>query len=416
MLKNKTKIITIFAILILLFSSTFVFAENEIPSQTSSDDVTAETTQTPQTTQTQETDIKKSDVYLCENNVNIDYIVDGNVFAVGKTVTINSQIGGDAFICAEKVIIDTQGYIFNNLFVVASSVEINGVVYDAYVCAQDFTINGGYIYHDLRAGCENLNIFGTIGRDAFVGSENISFQKDQNSTQGMVNGDFTYYSANELTFPEGAIIGTKIHKEVKIDNETDIQDYIISLGSTLALVVILWLVYLWLAPKFLESTNNLVKNKKSYIIISGLLGLIAIPCISIILLMLGITANVALILLGIYALLLVISQSVFMITANNYICNKLKINKNIGIVGMLILSSLVIWLIYLIPVLGGIVSFITIVLGLGIIITYLITRNSSTDFTKKEIETKEEKLEEEKSKKENEKNEKNENEKKDENK
>ncbi len=32
----------------------------------------------------------------------IDYIVDGNLFVMANTVTINSQIGGDAFIMAKK--------------------------------------------------------------------------------------------------------------------------------------------------------------------------------------------------------------------------------------------------------------------------------------------------------------------------
>src|SRR5699024_7588730 len=89
-----------------------------------------EITENPDGSTTPEVEYKQQDVWLTGDNVTIDYIVDGNVFVAANNVTINSQIGGDVFVVANTVTVGEQGYIFSNLFAVADSININGVVYD----------------------------------------------------------------------------------------------------------------------------------------------------------------------------------------------------------------------------------------------------------------------------------------------
>ena len=113
--------------------STFstVFADDEAVTAPETEVVAENTTDVEQTIaekQAQDNSYKKSDVYLAEKEVTVDYIVDGNLFVCADTVTINSQIGGDAFICAKKIVIEKEGYVFSNLFATAQSIEIKGVV------------------------------------------------------------------------------------------------------------------------------------------------------------------------------------------------------------------------------------------------------------------------------------------------
>lgn len=401
MLKNKTKIIAILVILILLISNSFVFAENNeattnsdqtqisedtstgdevMPISTDDEDVTNNSSAE---TSLQEESYQKSDAYLADDTINIDKIIDGNVFAFGNTVTINSQIGGDAFIFADKVVIEENGYVFSNLFVMANTVEIKGVVYDVYANAKTITISNGYIYRDMKANCDTLNVYGTVGRNVFVNSNSISFVNPNSQVTGMINGNLSYSAKSEMTFPEGSVLGETKYTPITVSTHSA-QDYLTSLGSTLALVIILWLVSLWIAPKFLENTKTIMEKNKLFIVLSGLIGLIAIPFVSVILLLLGITANVAIILLGIYIILLVLSKSIFVITANNILCSKLKINKNIGILGMLIISGIVVWALCLIPYVGGWISFITIIIGLGILFANLFPKKNNEELEKNE--------------------------------
>lgn len=392
MLKNKSKIIAIFLILILAFSSSFVLADNEA---SNSSDVQAISTGTEQNNventikdeitnqQTQEDSYKKSDVYLVDDEVTIDYIVDGNLFVCANKVTINSQIGGDAFILAKELTITDQAYIFSNLFTCAQSVDIKGVVYDVYAVSENFSLSGGYVYRDLKVSCNTLNINGTVGRNAFVNCSKINFNTDSQN-KGIIYGNLEYTSSSESTIPDGVVSGEiKFHEDVdssaSVSTAEIIKNYIINLGEFLAFLLIIWVVCLLIAPKFLDSTNNYVGKQTLGIFGKGFLALVAIPVACFILLLLQLTGGVSLLLLALYILALVISKSLFIITANKYICTKLNINKNLGIFGMLIVTGIVIWVLTQLPYIGGLISFIMIVIGLGILVTSILPKKQKSD-------------------------------------
>lgn len=396
MLKNKTKIIAVFLALILLFSTASVLADNEtsdtgimaISADTPTDEIEDSVENMTSNVQAQEDSYKKSDVYLTGDNITIDYIIDGNLFVCANTVTINSQIGGDAFILAKNVIINEEGYVFSNLFTIAESVEIKGVVYDAFSLSKNFTLSGGYVYRDLKLSCDTLNVNGAVGRNAFVDCATINFNTDQNNN-GIIYGDLNYTSNSEISIPENVVSGSVNYTNTKIlENKSVasiIADYILDLGEFLVFVLIIWLICLVLAPKFLANTNKYLGKKTLRILGYGLLSLIVIPISCIILILLQLTSVFSLFLLALYILAIVISKSLFTITANNYVCSKLKINKNSGIFGMLIVSGIVIWVITQIPYIGALISFVITVLGLGILVASMLPKKSKEDSKENEI-------------------------------
>lgn len=391
MLKNKTKIIAFFLVLFLLFSTTFVLADNEssedygtmpISDESETDVISENIEDITSNTQSQEDSYKKSDVYLIGDNITIDYIVDGNLFVCADTVTINSQIGGDAFILAKNVVINENGYVFSNLFTIAETVEIKGVVYDVYALTKNLTISSGYVYRDLKVACNTLNVNGAVGRNAFVDCETINFNTDQNNN-GIIYGNLNYSSNSEVSIPENVVNGNVNYTDQKISSgkaiRSIIADYILDLGKFLAFVLIIWLVCLVLAPKFLANTNKYVGKKTLNILGYGLLTLVAVPIACFILILLQLTSGFSFLLLALYTLAIVVSKSLFTITANNYVCSKLKINKNLGIFGMLIVSGIVIWAITKIPFIGGLISFIISVLGLGILVASILPKKSKKE-------------------------------------
>ena len=390
MLKNKTKIIALLLVLFLLIAAPFTYADNETSednTMATSDAIpisdTSETkpveTNTNNTT-SQEDSYKKSDVYLTGDNVSIDYIVDGNLFIMANTVTINSQIGGDAFIIAKKIIVEDQGYIFNNLFAISESIEIKGVIFDAFALAKDFTISGGYVYRDAKIACQNLNINGTIGRNAFVNCSNINFNTDGN-TQGIIYGDLTYSAPSAANFSDDFVNGKINYNATKASTNISVREivanYIYNLGTFLAFALIIWLICLWLTPKFLSNTNQFVGKKTLKVLGTGLLTLIAVPIACIILILLQLTSGISLLTIAVYILAISIAKSIFTIVANNYICSKLNINKNTGIFGMLIVSCIVVWAICKLPFISGIASFIISVLGLGVIVSAILPKKTN---------------------------------------
>ena len=168
------------------------------------------------------------------------------------------------------------------------------------------------------------------------------------------------------------------YTNIKATDNNLIASYLISLGTFLVTTVIIWLLCLWLTPKFLEKSSELATKKILPIIGFGILGLVAIPILSVLLLMIDITTTIALLLLTLYFVLLFLSLSIFSIGVANCVAKKLKVTKPIGILGILILSSVVLWLLKLIPIVGGILSIVYGILGIGIILNSLIIKNSKT--------------------------------------
>ena len=88
-------------------------------------------------------------------------------------------------------------------------------------------------------------------------------------------------------------------------------------------------------------------------------------------------------------MLFFISTSVTIININDIICDKLKITQNMQKLGFLIISTLVFWLLTLIPYLGLVISFIAIIWGIGSISYSLLIKEK--DNTQVEVDKKEQK-------------------------
>lgn len=399
MLKNKITKITLILLLALSLLVPIVRADdNEAePISDSSQEKAVETTQgnetTSETTQSTDNSMKKSDVYLTGDDVKVDYIVDGNLFILANTVTISSQIGGDAFICAKTINVEKEGYIYSNLFAAANEVNISGVVYDLYTTANTLNING-YVYRDIRTSSDTLNFSGVIGRNAYVYSKNIEISSNSDGQSSVTNkatiyGDLNYSSSSEASIPEGTVTGSVNYSPVTTSTKSkSISSYILALGRFIVTVLVIWLLYLWLAPKFLENTGALLSKKLLPVIGSGILTPIIFVIAFVLLLILGLTSNIAIIGTMLFAVLLMISNSTFVIAINNLVCKKFNISKNTTTFGILIITSAVIWLLELIPVVGSILNFVIMIIGLGILVTAIIPEKEKSNKNSKKEEIK----------------------------
>lgn len=298
-------------------------ADQNLTANTASTSETSEENNTIQNnTNNQTQNYKSQDLYLFENSVTIDYVVDGNAFIFANDVTISSQIAGDVFVFAKNITIDENSAISGNLFAVADSIEIQGIVYDIYSMSNSLTINNGYVYRDLKSITNDLNLYGTIGRNAFVTAYSISFANNDNSLTGMIYGDFNYTSKIETQIPEDVVYGSVNYTPLKIDTSIDLSTYIYSLGNFLIIVIVLWAIGLCFKNQFKKSDIS-TKNKTLWIVLSGILGFILTPLVSLALLFIPITNSISLLLLSLYFIILAMSKAIFTIELNGYICKKL---------------------------------------------------------------------------------------------
>ena len=385
-LKKKIKIISLIALLLISLFTPIVNAENEVVETTTTDNQV-----TPISEPQEEITIKKGDEYLFQDTVTIDTPVDGNLFIMANTVTINTQIGGDAFIFANTLNIEENGYILNNVFACANTINVKGVVYNIYSVGDTLTIDG-FIYRDVKSICNTLNINSMIGRNVFVDCSSINFKEKPNSEEtpsvasyGSIQGNLNYSSDTEISIPDGYVSGEINFSQLQ-NNTFDISNYIYSLGAILVSAIIIWLIGLWISPKLLHNTSHSITLRKALQIIGlGIIVPIVIALLSVIILLIPITSQLTILLLCILAILFFISTSVAMININTMICNKLKITQNLYKLGFLIIITIIYWLFTLIPYVGTIISLIASIWGIGnISYSVLIKEKSDVETNSKE--------------------------------
>ncbi len=376
MLKKKIKIISLIALLLISLFAPIVNAENE----------TNENQAVP-INETQETiTIEEGDKYLFQESVTIDNPVDGNLFIMANTVTINSQVGGDAFIVANTINIEENGYVLSNLFACANTIHVKGVAYNIYSVGDTLTIDG-FVYRDVKSICNTLNINSMIGRDVFTNCSSINFKEKPNTegtpsitSYGSIQGDLNYSSDKEISIPDGHVSGETHFSQLQNHTTFDISNYIYSLGAILVSAIIIWLIGLWISPKLLHNASHPITVRKALQIIGlGIIVPIVITLLSFIILLIPITSHLMILLLCILAILFFISTSVAIININTMICNKLKITQNVYKLGFLIVTTVVFWLLTLIPYVGMVISFIAMVWGIGIVSYNILVKENSNE-------------------------------------
>ena len=207
MIKEKSKILLILFIAIALIStavyatdSTDLNGAQEGEPVTTSETNPDETTGTTEGGESTETDkeVEGKDRFFTGDEIVIETLIDGNVFAIGKNVKLTGQIGGDLFVVAEKLEIQEGSSVFGNVFVMASEISINAQMYDVYAACDKLEIQyDGYIYRDLKALGTEITVNGVIGRNAYIETDKLILDTDC-----LMPGNLNYKSLTEAVYKE----------------------------------------------------------------------------------------------------------------------------------------------------------------------------------------------------------------------
>lgn len=337
-----------------------------------------------------ENTIYTSDYFAAGQNVELNKLVDGNSFAMGDTINVTGQINGDLFVLGNKVIIDENAIIYNNLFVLAKELVINGTVYNLYSLSTDLTLGqSAIIYRDMASYSNKITFEGRVQRDVFVTANELNFP---DNSKTLVYGSFNYTSVNEANIPDGIIKGDINFKKIdtSIDTSTLILNYIIRFVATAIFVLVVVLFLIFFTPKAIDRAKyNLIERPFATTGI-GILGIALIPFIVVLLMTLSVTLPLAMTLAVIYGILVSLAFSFFAIAIAKYLVDKFNLQKKWQLALFTIISALVMYALTIIPAIGGYAKLFFIVVGFGIVLVSIFSKKfEKTD--KKETSKKTEK-------------------------
>lgn len=330
-----------------------------------------------------------------------DEIVDEDYFAIGNTVEIHGTINGDLYAAARKVIV--EGSINGDVIVTAGSVNISGKVsQDARIAGGKITITGnirrnvsvagGYVEILAPAGVGGsilafggeLVLSAPVGgkvkaaagelliSDKVDGDVEAAAGKIRLTADARINGNLTYSSEEEISLDPGAVIsGTVTRKDspglFDISPEklsvVFFGTYIFTAFVNFFSTLLIGLVLLNFCPEFMRRTVELLREKTLSSVGAGFLTVILTPIIIISLMLTILVIPLALILTGIYLIYLYVSRVFVIYWAGHLIFKKSGKESSSGWVfftGLIVFTVLSV-----IPVIGGIITFLATVFGLG---------------------------------------------------
>lgn len=396
MLKKKSKILLSVLFVLLLLSSVCLATDDTSLIDDSA--VTSDTNNTQKVDTTSSTaNWVNTDLYLAEDKVTIDKVVDGNAFVAAKEVTVTGEIGGDLFVVADKVTIE-GGYVYSSLFVCANEVTINGVVYDVYAISNNFNLgSNGFIYRDLKVTGSNINLSGKIRRDAYISAKSLTLNEQSGS---IVYGNLEYSTPSEITIPEGAVSGN-VKYNVNTSNtgkETSVASIILGYVSeaiqALLLTFVLTAILLWLTPKFVNRVGNMSVGKSFASLGIGVVTPVVLVIVALLLAISVVGLKMLLPATFIFVAFSLIASSITSIFFGKLFTKLLKTDSKVKFVLFTLLSNLVLWLLTKIPFVGGFIGLLVYAFGIGTLLVNIVCRKEVV-VEKAEVKTVETKAEKE---------------------
>jgi cytoskeletal protein CcmA (bactofilin family) len=328
-------------------------------------------------------EVVDSSLYMAGNSVDIAGEVHGDVFCAGQNITISGKVTGDVICAGQTVTI--SGVVEGDARVAGQTVSIGGEVrHNVSAAAQTFSLDGkASIGGDLSVGGNTVNLHGKIGRDAALGgatttisgtvSRNVkaSTEKLTLNNQASIGGELTYTSNNEASVSNGAkVVGATRRYEPPKETKPKfaiVPGFAIALYIVLSMLVIALAVVLLFPGALVETTNKALEAPWKTLLVGLVTGLV-VPVLVIALVVTVIGIPLALLLLGIWLVLLGLAGPF-----SSYFLGR-KIIRGGHPVVIMLAGSLVVLVLYLIPILNILVWLAVAWLGTGMLLREVMRR------------------------------------------
>ncbi len=313
-------------------------------------------------------------------------MIEDDVYEIKKEVHLREMIDGNVYIMAEKLVID-GAMIHGNLYAMARQIkiensEISGSVYamgqeislagtidgDAYIISENTVIEEkATIWRSVRILADQLDIRGTVGRSVYASLDTLNVLDT-----AKIEGELSYVSNQKGSISETAQIGNVEFIAVLPEEETTratTMDYVMDIVSIALRTAIIGFIVLCFVNKFRKMTRENVVVDFLKFTGKGLGVFVCLPALAILLMISMIGTALGISLLALYFVLLYIATTMFSLEIVYRITTMKKQTKvsNVQVIGIAILLSILVHAMRYIPVAGGWIHLILILMGLGIL-------------------------------------------------
>ena len=322
------------------------------------------------------------DLFASGQTVTVAGRVVGDVFAVGQTVVVTGTVDGDLIAAAQQVVVD--GTVAGDVRAAGAVVTVNGRVgrsvtslaqqvnlstsgrVDGSLVAAGGTISAfGPIGRGITAGAGTMQLGGPVGGKVLAWAENLSLGPNTR-----IAGDLQYRSDSEANVPSGAVGGRVQYTPIeRRERQEPILNGLVSFGSLVFLVgtAILGAAAIALAPRASARLVDLAREQPLPTFGIGLLVLLGVPVAA---LLIGVTIigiPLAIVLGALYVVAMALAKPALGLVVGAEAARRAR-REPLSLIGALLVGLVVLHLVSHVPFFGGLVSFLGLAFGLGLLV------------------------------------------------
>jgi hypothetical protein len=359
------------------------------------------------------------DLLVGAETVIVNGVVTGDVWATGRSVTINGEVGDDLFAAAAAVTLGREAIVTDDVFSGAASVESmpGSQIGGALLIGAFQGLVSGSVDEDLLVGASRLRLEGSIGGDATIAVDNAEtsyspgpqmFGPDMPEmpsvpagltfgSEASVAGLLKYTTPVAISIPSSVSVQVQ-HEfpptDAKIRSELSRQDgptstWLNELRRLVALLVV-GLLITRLVPAWIVTPAGKIQARPWPSLGAGLLGIVIAPFIllagllAVVLVavlmgaltlgdLLGATLAIGLPVLTLVGVLFLLAlgylpQAAVAYLGGRWILNRFRPEAAGNIYWALLVGLVILGILMALPVLGGLLEFVVVLLGLGAIV------------------------------------------------
>ena len=296
----------------------------------------------------------KGDVICVGQNIKVNGTVDGNIRAAGQTIEIFGQVTRNLSVASQQLVLGPKSQIKGDVFFGVQNVEL-----------------GGVIGRDLAGAGESITLTGSLLRNAVVTGTNLSIIET-----GKIGGNLDYYMEKTATasIDEKNVKGNILRHDIVAPSKPALDRQMAGLTSTAIILKtifgILSFGLLGLAIVYFDRKNT--KRKISSIInkplVTGFIGLavlITAPLAFIIILATVVGIPLAFIVMFVYIIALITASLYPSAIYGKLFFEKILQKTKTSLYSQMFLGVILLGLVSIIPVIGWIIAFASVCMGLG---------------------------------------------------
>jgi cytoskeletal protein CcmA (bactofilin family) len=357
----------------------------------------------------------KGDLIVFGSTIEINGTVEGDLIAAGQTVTVGGTVMDDVRIAGQALILDSEAQVGDDVLAAGMSIEVKkgSSVGGDFVYGGYQALLAGDVAEDVRVAVGGLQLSGSIGGDvkaevgeAGEGPPPMFFMPGVPSMPSVplgltvdegahIGGKLDYTSASEWSIPAGVVTGAIMRHKPEVEAEVEVvvspaqrvAEWFLRHLRRLVTLLLVGLLMVWVVPGWTEKATGALQAKPlpslgwgvvsiAVFILALLVILIATILVAVVLGVVTLgglagttvwTGILTMALLAFFFSIAVtyVTKLVVSFLGGRLILARLKPDWAEGRIWPLVVGVVLFVVITAIPILGGLISLIVVLLGLG---------------------------------------------------